>query len=479
MELNDFVKILESNIALNVQSMSAFQSEVLENFLQPLNPDVERSALNLILLSKFSQLVTLYRPQIEFEGTEVFVNFYGMLFMPSGSGKDRIHKHLNRGLMKPFYSKHAMLAENFAEMEMSKIEEIASEKFTAGKAQKESYVEMHSPRTILAEGGDGTLEGWYAQREVLSLAGFGATNFFHSEFGEIVSRRSEANKMLMVYLKDAYDGDTKAKVIKGDKLLTAVSGVPSNFFAHSPLKSILADESKEALIELLDSGIARRSLICIETKTPLPNNFPTSLEDSDRRIKNEAWQWAKGQSTYVEGLVASSNRQTPLRLDEGAELFLAQYRYWCDVRAFTDFDEIADEGKIAEIKGRFYKALKLAGILHLVDGGGDVISLDHMQKAVWQVEFYAKYIRSIYTATPPSAGIKVYNFLIQNLDKFHSKNEIIRGCGMSSKTWYAVEEDIIEYLERVNMDGDDYRITVSRLGARLSFRATKKGELAL
>lgn len=463
---------LHSNLQSRTQDFGGdltgeVQSDILYSYMVNLHPTVPPSALNIMLLAKLAQVVTLYRPTVNFYGSEIYINFYGMLFMPSGAGKDYALSNLDKDIITPYYAEFAGLQERWKMARELEVETEADTKFKSSKAERERWINENLPRTILAQGSEGTLEGWVAQREALEQAGFGATNFYHSELGDLMGRRNDAGRAILTYLKDTYDGVNKAKVIKGNKALRGVSGVPANFFGHSPMRSILDEDSKQSLIQFLDSGMARRCMICIEEKL-LEQDF--SNVDSLIAETKEAEEYAREYAHEIRKVIARIlNRPGwAFTLESKAEKAITLYKLLGEQRT-TSLSDVTDEGIAGEIRGRYYKALKLAGLLHSIEDDSDTMKAATVTRAILQVEYYGKYTEKAYRMTAPSTAPKCYQFLLDHLGKEITRTEIIEGVGLSRGNFYRLQREILSYIQdQALIDG--YRCIMNKDGRALTIR---------
>lgn len=456
------------------------QYELLTKFLQPLNLDVPLEASNLAFLAKVAQMETLFRPSVSYYGTDVLVNFYGLLFMPSGSGKDRLLKHINRGIMGVYYDRFDVLHEAHLFAKETQVDDDAKKKFESSKVEQERHIAQNAPRRILKEGNEGTVEGWVAQRQALAEANFGATNFYNSEFGDVLGKRSESDRALLTYLKDVYDGENKAKVIKGDKLLTSVTGVPSNFFGHSPIAPLLKDHNKLSLIEFLDSGMARRCLICLVRELPQLITDGDDVLKQSREIREkaaDAWGYIKMQEGYFRNIMSKIETDRRYRLTNDASDALDLYKILCDKKANTF--KVEEEGRGAEMRSRHFKALKLSVLLHILElEDGFSVSEDIMNKAIYQVEYYSKFTDETYRLQKASIAPDFYEVLVNNLDKKYTTTELITEVGCSRPTFYKYKMDIEGYIQD-QADINDYHFDFEKSGKSVTYRLITKKQWEL
>ena len=115
-----------------------------------------------ILLVKTAQMLTSKRILIDEVGRDIIPNWFTMVFVSSGFGKDRLVKDYNELVFKQFYSWFDNRAKEYYQNKINEIELNAMEKYSGAKkdSQKENYIatEKEKIRNLVIEMQDGTQE---------------------------------------------------------------------------------------------------------------------------------------------------------------------------------------------------------------------------------------------------------------------------------------------------------------------------------
>lgn len=177
------------------------------------------------------------------------VTFYGLTLANSAAGKDFSFElasqvmHTNSESFKKAYIS-LMKSNLFKNIEHN--EEYDDEM----KERLTSYV----PQNVIVSA-SGTKEGVYSLANSIALSQFGSLNITSSEIGDEVSNSND----LLNMLKQLYDGNVNAKVIKGESVINIDNIVTNVLLFGSNVGFDL--ESKKKLVKLLSSGMLRRSLV--------------------------------------------------------------------------------------------------------------------------------------------------------------------------------------------------------------------------
>ena len=166
--------------------------------------NTERSIITSITLLKIAQMMTCKRVKYkEFEKIDN-PNYYTIVFLPSGGGKDRISNDLDDYVFKPFRD---WFKEN-AEKYYSKKKQQIQEEYTNSKNKQIKALIKEAEKSIrypILEVVDGTQEGLFEDAKVLNEAGFGAITYKMSEFGMFLETAQNTEKQFLGCLYDGYD----------------------------------------------------------------------------------------------------------------------------------------------------------------------------------------------------------------------------------------------------------------------------------
>jgi hypothetical protein len=424
---------------LDHNKLPVWQREVLQKTSSMMLKTPE-SAILSGLNAKASQYLQMPRIKIESPEDKAVIpcNYYGILFMPSGSGKDRLLNYIQDNFFaksKSFFVGHSELymVEAIEDLE-KKILDIST------KSAQELYRQAHSPRYLSLQSSDGTPEGFIADREAYQIAGFGGTFFQNSEFVNFLKTKDNNKESLLSLIGEVFDkGNSTAKTIKGNKKCISVEGVPSTMFVHTTVSDIHKSDVFEQILESLNRQLARRSFICFpeqqefrgvpESPDDLLNYFNDEKDNTICELYNN--KFAK----IIEKIMQQP--EAIYTLSEDAKL--EYYKYWleCNSRASL-FDVNTKDGLISEILGRSWKMIKLAGIIHSFKQDWFVkdISSETIREAIYQTEYFGKYFERFYSFTAPDEVQLCYDWIKGQKGKQILKTDI-RAKGFVNRNKFA------------------------------------------
>ena len=175
------------------------------------------------------------------------IRFFGLIISGSGSGKDYSAKTIEKLMPLGNYKKRMKerINQNFSELPEFNAEE------------KEEILRFLP--TGLKTNVEGTPEGLFMVALAQLSSGYGSLNLFNSEFSDVI----ESSKALLDRLKQLYDGEMGAKVIKGGEFSNRyedLEDVICNLLVMTTPKGFSASGRKN-LEQLVSSGIYRRTII--------------------------------------------------------------------------------------------------------------------------------------------------------------------------------------------------------------------------
>jgi hypothetical protein len=319
---------------------------------------------------KLAQAYSLRRLSVD----GVICNYYGMVFMPSGSGKDYPLTFLDKHLMGVFETEFKSMAAKYYSETEAEVQAEATRKYKEGTAEHRSYIVNNRPRFLIPQIGDATYEGFYDYRLSLQHAGFGGAFIKISEFGDYLnSSGSVSNRgLLLTEIVEAYeDGNSDPKMIKMEKKQTPIRGVPVSALFHTSLSNA-DDREKLRLMKYLSRGGARRFFVAYFNSIPKidPGKYYEMRKKTQEAIKG----WAVVRDRLERVLERGKfDRQ----LAPGARDLLDGYA------AFN----YAREGNRSVLGSLHRKALKLSGIISITENpGSDIVNEADVMFAILQCE---------------------------------------------------------------------------------------------
>jgi hypothetical protein len=291
------------------------------------------------------------------------INFYGLIFSSSGSGKDFAFKTVEECFNADRY-------EYISEIEKG------IDKYTApagGDIMTEimeiSEIKKQAPKGIVL-GLEGTKEGLFSRAYAQGISGFGSLNITHPEFGDILVGSSE----LINKLKELYDGSMTAKVTKGDNL-AAIDDITVNMMAYGSQAGI-AHQTKSELNKLVKTGMFRRTFIL--------DLMPQLIEEQETNTDmTELREYLSGVYQKAFNVYRGSNG-SPIFYEISDEADDAIRKIQKDLIAKAN-DDVGNDIKKAEI-GALNMIENLAYIIAFIELSKEV-EKSHVDKAY---EFYKK-----------------------------------------------------------------------------------------
>ena len=191
-----------------------------------------------VLISKIAQMLTSKRILIDDVGRYVIPNWYSMVFVASGFGKDRLVKDLNELIFPDFRNWFAEKSRQYKSNKIEDIKYVAKDKFQGDKQenQQRAFIEAETEkiRELVLEMADGTQEGFYSDGLAFFNADFGSLFVTISEFGKFLQSSTTEKEQFINCLFNAYDGKISSKCIKGGKREGDIEGASKRITIFRP-----------------------------------------------------------------------------------------------------------------------------------------------------------------------------------------------------------------------------------------------------
>ena len=401
------------------------------------NPDADTHLATMMVVNKLSQIASNMRVKYRYmDGGVLPVNFYGMALASSGFGKGKINNLLEEEIIDRF-QKNFMerLAPSVANQKLEYLAETKS--ITDGVdlvvAQAEVYKEWNKLPKHLYSFNDATIEGLKAKRAKLSMIDLGSTNMEIDEIAMNIERVSD----VMAVLLEAFDaGKAKQKLIKVDSNLDT-SKVPSSLFMFgTPARLLNGSKAEKMFIELLDSGYARRMFFGLVNDEEEGSEI--SSEDRLKAMRDMSVGSSLNDVSHYLGKFADENKiGTILSIDDEVAIMILDYEEACKHRA----SELKKHQQIekAEMKHRYWKATKLAGVLAFVDGS-DYIRVEDIEDAINMAEESGEAFTRIMNR--PANYVRLLDYLIDQGKKV-THADLVEQLDFYSSTSKQMKEEMI------------------------------------
>lgn len=360
----------------------------------------------LAMNAKLAQAASLDRLRVKSSRSETPANYYSLLFMPSGGGKDYPIKYIDSEFMGPFDTRFKATAAHYFEERNKQVSEEAEEKNSA--AGKDQYTVQHGARFLVPSIKNATPEGFYDYRLELQRAAFGGSFVQISEFADYITAGDSSGKgSLLSDILDVWDdGNSLSKAIKGDKIQISVEGVPNSALLHTSLAG-LEGRNKSKLMTFLDRGGARRFFVGY---IPEPFGLVSSLEEAVKLSRGHRSDYSIHRRT-LNAMLNAVSRNSTICLDAEAEAALDVYG-GINMMRVSRMNPRTQGGLIANIRSLERKVFKLAGVIAAFTHP-EVweVNIADIYTAMVQAELGHLHIGKFYEGESNDVFVKVLNYL--------------------------------------------------------------------
>ena len=247
-------------------------------------------------------------------GTKPYVRFFGIVFAPSGVGKDFASANVEK-LFK---------LDTYADTMMSRYETLLATVDTLDR-KISAEVKRYMPKSITVSL-EGSKEGLFYVAQAQNASGYGSLNLQSSEFSDIITSSGD----ILLKTKELYDGKYKSKIIKGDEnteTKSDISGLIVNLMAVGTRTGISKND-EEAMNRLVGSGMYRRSII---------------VESHQRVEKNRDVSRFHILKEYFDALIEERIAEYIAKAEESGSILNAEYIVPIEEGVIELIDEIDDE----------------------------------------------------------------------------------------------------------------------------------------
>lgn len=362
------------------------------NFLQTMT-DNNLSELALINVANAKLTYLLSMGGAKFKqytnGNEIILSYYGMSFLPSGSGKDYVLNLFNNYLI-PFVPDFmekvvSQYKEEYEQQEEYKISKL--DKKQQKQAEYELQNKINNFRYLNTEIHDATVLGLYSDAEIISRLGIGALFLRIEELGDYIDGITTGNKQkkeLFEKLKEISDGKFTATTISGDNKRKTLNNIPVSAMLYSDFENFKTNRNREYLNKMLRTGISRRSFIFMEEIKPINKAVPF-------QHKQHAITEAQQLRAELENIFNNIS-PTPYILGEDASMCIDEYKNEC----IDIYNEDVAQKNITirglDIKESWWKILKLGVVYHILNDPTNIlVKAEDIQQAI---DFYKEICKS-------------------------------------------------------------------------------------
>ena len=344
-------------------------------------------------------------------GNDIILSYYGINFLPSGWGKDRVPNLINQNLINftQDYMERVIkdYKEEYEQQEEYKIRQL--DKKQQKQAEFELQQKINNFRYLNTEIHDATVLGLYADAEIISRIGKGSLFLRIEELGDYIDGITTGNKQkkeLFEKLKEISDGRFTATTISGDNKRRTLNNIPVSALLYSDFENFKTTRNREYLNKMLRTGISRRSFIFIEEIKPVNQAIPSHEK---QRALTEAQQLSEEIRNIFNNIQPNS-----YLMSEEAHARIDKYKNEC----IDKYNEEVAQKNITiqglDIKESWWKILKLGVVYHILNEPHNIIiRASDIEEAI---DFYSNICNSfkiLKDTHADSAAEKMIKYIIE------------------------------------------------------------------
>lgn len=313
---------------------------------------------------------------------DIPVNMYALNLATSGAGKGFSTNILESQVVNLFRERFMETFEVMAEPNLRKLAvERAARKDCDEEDELQRVIkEFNSLGSLVFSFDSGTTAAVKQMRHKLLMANAGSCNLIIDEIGSNLL----GNVDLFTQYLELYDvGLIKPKLIKNtaDNIRNEeiIGRTPTNMMLFgTPSKLLNGGKIEEELLSMLETGYARRCFF----------GFGQENQESLEMTPEQVYQIMTNKNTegfltkvsdHFERLADMSNMNRGLIMSKETTLLMIEYKLSCEKKASMLSEH--EEAKKAELKHRYFKALKLAGAYAFVDDSIELTDV-HLYAAI-------------------------------------------------------------------------------------------------
>lgn len=390
-------------------------------------PKAARSVITSTLLLYLLQNITAKRVKyIEANNSDTaYPNYYAINFMPSGTGKDRILKDLNKYFNCYLKTWFKCEVETYQAKNKEKIEKEAKRKYPedAQERQRNTYIKENlKMRLPMLETSDGNREGLHSDAKILNEIGFGSLTIQMSEFGHFLNNPTNEQVQYIKQIFTAYDGTITSKSIKTEEREENITDFPVNILFHSD-HTLFEYDLKKGFNSLLETGLGRRAVITFMNKPK-----PCERQKDPKKALEEQRQYFRDMAILgykLFEIIEKIEFGTIFKMTDATfETVLFPYTFELDTLADKEENKLLKQ----EIQSRELKAIKVScGYACVNHPTEHFIYPDDMRMAIDTIEELSKDFYRFCTYTPKHEDMydKGFNFFLEHEGSSYKKNELI------------------------------------------------------
>lgn len=360
-------------------------------------PNIHKRTILNIELVKIFQMFGTKRLKVDESGRIKPINWFSMVFLPSGGGKDRLVDDLDDFVFKPYHSWY---------------------KDEAQKAIDKCDNKDIKDLKLINEVQDATSEGVVSLGKIIDEVKFGSIFTKISEFGDYIKNGDNKRKQFLSMLNQLYYCVVPTKTIKSEVFSEEIQDIIVNVLAYSDY-TLFVNEMRAYFNKFLNSGYARRFMISFQELKDLKYS---PLSDTEQR---ENFQNLEKLGQHFFEIFASIQFDTCYKLTPNAKNLLNNYVK----NNYELYNSEEDPILQREINSRELKALKLSCLYACINHSQVLeIQENDIIQAIDTVEFLSQDFKR-FLRYRPMTGDKyeqAYKFLRENEGLEFTKTKLLK-----------------------------------------------------
>ena len=384
------------------------------------------SIINMVH-TKIAQMLTAKRIKYIEIGSSGYPNYYSIIFMPSGAGKDRLSNELDKYVMFPFQKWFELNVNVLKQNREITIRQEADTKFLDEKQekQKEIYInkKLKGFRNLVIEISDGTREGLYCDAKAFKEAEFGSLMIKFAELGQYMSSMTTEQKLFFNTLFEAYDGKIVSKCIKSEQRRESIEDIPVNTLMYSDPTLFKGSNLEKIFNALMETGLGRRCII-----TFMDKEEPYEMETDGNKYHKEEEKYYRDLKALGEKFYKIFDSIKPNTCYELADETSINVFHPYKVKLSKLNKKTSNTLLKKEIKSRELKVLKMSCLYASINHPEEsyINPLD-MKMAIATVERLSKDFLTFVEYRPvfEDKYDRMLQFFLKNEGKYFSKTELM------------------------------------------------------
>lgn len=396
--------------------------EEIVNELLRLHPNVSKEIITNMLLVKCFQMFTMRRITFDESGKIKIPNWFALILLQSGGGKDRLNNDIDEFVFKGYHK--------WFQDEVNKL------------------FEPYKPE-LFEEISNATIEGVVKWARTIEKYKFGNIFIKIPELGQYLKNASKQDIKFLNSFCEMYDCVIPTKLIKSESYSDNITDIPINILTYSDFTAFFSN-IRNVFNAMLEAGLCRRFIFSFQKITRL---VCSNLSDEEERnIYSELDDLGK----KLFDIFLQTQPNSCYKLLPEAKTLLCKYKK----RIYNIYNEMDDNPlQQKEILSREYKALKLSCVYACLNHPLELeIKVLDLKQAIYTVEFLSKDFKKFTTYVPriDDKYEQAYNYLKQHygtaFTKTHLVNTFSKNIGFSRRKLRTEFGDFMHNIEDIARD---------------------------